>query len=136
MRVAHLVFRSSHCHQMAQVAFRVEVALVVVELHPCHCATSMFVELLRCQFGKEGSCLFDCHERLLGIFQSQPLPCYARETLWPASSLPGLWREVSKLVVAFPVLRRVKALLWPFWPYSRQDACWTVQALPDLLVLP
>jgi hypothetical protein len=24
----------------------------------------------------------------------------------------------------------------PFWPYSRQDACWTVQAVPDLLVLP
>jgi len=27
-------------------------------------------------------------------------------------------------------------LLWPVWPYWRQNACVTVQAVPDLLVLP
>jgi len=54
----------------------------------------------------------------------------------PASSLLGLRSEVSWLVVAFPLLRHVKTLLWPFWLYSRQDTCRTVQAVPDLLVLP
>jgi hypothetical protein len=33
-------------------------------------------------------------------------------------------------------LWRVKTLLWPFWPYSRQEACLTGQAVPDLLVFP
>jgi len=30
----------------------------------------------------------------------------------------------------------MKTLLWLFWPNSGQDACRTVQDLPDLLVLP
>jgi hypothetical protein len=27
----------------------------------------------------------------------------------------------------------VKILLWPVWPYTRQDACRTVLDVPDLL---
>jgi hypothetical protein len=46
IRVAHLVFRSSNCDQVAQVAFRAEVAPVVVEVHPCLCASSVSVDSL------------------------------------------------------------------------------------------
>jgi hypothetical protein len=35
MRVAYLLFRSCHRHQMAQVAFHAEVVPVVVEVHLC-----------------------------------------------------------------------------------------------------
>jgi len=96
----------------------------------------MSVDTFLCHFGKEGSHPFDFHQPLLGILLSQPSPCCARETPHPASSLPGLRREVSWLVVAFPLLTRAKTHLWPFWPYSRQDACRTVQAVPDLVVFP
>jgi len=43
----------------------------------------------------------------------------------------GFW-----LIIAYPLSRHVKILLWPFLPYSRQDACGTIQAVPNLLVLP
>jgi len=136
MRVAHHLFRSSHRHQMAQVAFWAEVASAVVEVHLSLCITSVSEDFLRCHVGKKGSRLFDFREPLPGVFRSQPSHCSAREIHHPPSSLLGLRREVSWLVVAFPPLQRVKTLLWPFWPYSRQVTCRTVQAVPDLLVFP
>jgi len=129
-------FEFSHCHQVTQVAFLADVACIVVEVHACLCASSMSVDSLLCQFGKERSRLFNFHKPLLGVFLLQPSPCFTQEAQHPASSLPRLWLDDSWLVVAFPLLRRMKTLLWLLWSYSRQDACRTVQAVPDLCVLP
>jgi GH25 family lysozyme M1 (1,4-beta-N-acetylmuramidase) len=54
----------------------------------------------------------------------------------PTSLLLGHQRKVCWLVVAFPQLWHAQTLLWPFWQYSRQETCRTVQAVPDFLVLP
>jgi hypothetical protein len=80
---------------MAQVAFRAEVAPLVVEAHLCLCASSVSVDFLVCHFAKEDSRLFDFRKPLPGVFQSQFSPCFARETQHPISSLHGLWHEVS-----------------------------------------
>jgi len=88
---------------MAQVAVRVEVALVQVSAVPvrleevrlCHCASSVSVESLRCHFGKEGSCQFDFHKPLPGVVLSQLSPFYAQEFQHPTFSLPRLLRKVS-----------------------------------------
>jgi len=40
-------------------------------------------------FGMEGSRTFGFDEALLGVFVSQPSPCYAQETQHPTSSLLG-----------------------------------------------
>ena len=102
MRVAHHQFRSSHHHQMPQVAFQTDVGRIVVEVHPCHCTPSVSVDCLRCHFGKKGSHLFDYREPLPGVFRSQHSPCYAWVTQHPASALLRLWWEVSWSVGAFP----------------------------------
>jgi len=139
IRDAHLLFRSveySHCHQAAQVAFRASMVLVVVEVHLCLYPSNESVDTLLREYGKDDSPLFDFPQPLPCVFLSQPAPCYACETQHPTSSLPELRHVVSALVVACPHLRRAKTLLHPFWPYSRQDASRTVQAVPDLLVLP
>jgi diaminopimelate epimerase len=62
MRVASLLVRSSHRNQRAQVAIRTKMEPVWLEVHPCLCASSMSVDILQCQFGKEGSCLCDFRE--------------------------------------------------------------------------
>jgi len=62
---------------------------------PVPCVSSMSVDSLRCQFGKEGSRTFGFDEALLGVFLSQPSPCYAQDTQHPASSLLGPRRVVS-----------------------------------------
>jgi len=129
-------FEFSHCHQVAQLAFWASVAPVALEVHPCLCASSKSVDSLLWHLGKEDSRPIDFHEPLPGVFLSQPSLCYARESQQPASSLFGLRREVSWLVVVFPPLRSAKTLLEPFWPYSRQDAYRTVQVVPNLFVLP
>ena len=95
IRVAHLLFRSSRCNHMVQVAFRAEVMPIAVEVHPDLCTSSVSVDSLLCHVGKEGSCSCEFHEPLLGVFLSQSSTCYARETQYPASSLLRLWREVS-----------------------------------------
>jgi len=138
-RVAHLLFWSfefSHCHQVVQVVFRAQVAPVMVVVHLCLCAARVSVDSLLCHQGKEDSRMFDFQEPLLGVFASQPSPCDARETQHLASSLLGLWLLVAWLVVTFPLLRHTKTLLLLLGPYSRQDTCRTVQAIPNLLVLP
>jgi len=137
--VAHLIFQCidfTYCHQVAQVAFQEEVALVVVELHPCHYDSSVTVASFQYHFGNEGSRLFDFHESLPGFSLWPPSLCYAQETPVHASSLLGLRREVSWLVAAFPVLWCTNTLLRPFCPYSGQGTCWTVLAVPDLPALP
>jgi hypothetical protein len=58
VRVAHLLFWNTdfhHGHQVAQVAFWVQVAPILVEVHPFLCASSMMVASLRCKFRMEGS---------------------------------------------------------------------------------
>jgi hypothetical protein len=95
MRVAYLLFWTSHHHQMAQMAIRAVVAPGLVEVHPCLCASSVSLDFLRCHLGKEGSRPFDFREPLPGFFRSQPSPCNVRETQHPTSSLLGLRREVS-----------------------------------------
>ena len=119
--VPHLLFQCidfAHCHQVAQVAFRAEVVLVMLEVHPCLCISSLMADSLLCHFGKEGSHLFDFHESLLGVFLSLPSTLYAQETQILESSLHGLRREVSLILGAFPRSRHAKTLLWPFWPHS------------------
>ena len=95
MRVAYLLFQTSHHHQLAQVVIRAAVAPVLVEVHHCLCAASVSLDFLRCHFGKEGSLPFEFRKPLPGVFRSQPSPCYAPETQHPASSLLGLLREGS-----------------------------------------
>jgi hypothetical protein len=41
MWVAHILFRSSLHHQVAQVAFQTEVAPVMLQVHPCICASNV-----------------------------------------------------------------------------------------------
>ena len=55
MRVAYLLFRTSHHHQLAQVAIRAAVAPVLVEVHPCLCASSVSGESSLSHFAKEDS---------------------------------------------------------------------------------
>jgi hypothetical protein len=69
MLVAHLLFRSTHHHQMAQVAFRDKVAPFVVEVHPCLCTSSVSENFLLCSLGMEGSRPFYLHEQLPGVFE-------------------------------------------------------------------
>jgi len=93
--------------------------------------------ILRCAIvGKEGSHPCDLYTLLLGVFLSQHSPFYVQETQLLASSLLRLRCEVSPLVVEFPQLRHAKSPLGPFWPHSRQGACQTVLAVPDLLASP
>jgi hypothetical protein len=54
----------------------------------------MSADSLRFHFGKEGTRTFGFDEALLGVFVSQPSPCYAQETQHPASSLLGPQRVV------------------------------------------
>jgi hypothetical protein len=95
MRVAYLLCRTYHRHQLAQVAIRAAVVPILVEVHPCLCASSVSLDFLRCNFGNFGNHPFDVREPLPGVFRLQPSPCYARETQHPASSLLRLRREVS-----------------------------------------
>jgi hypothetical protein len=71
IRVVHLLFQCfdfSHCHQVVQVAFGAEVALVVVVVHPCICVSSMTVHSLLCHFEKEDGRPFDFPDSLPGVF--------------------------------------------------------------------
>jgi len=88
---------------MAQVAFRVKAALVLV---PALCvglqqvrlslyASSVSVDSLRSHLGKEASRQVDSLEPSPGVVLLQLSPFYAQEIEHPAPSLPGLLREVS-----------------------------------------
>jgi hypothetical protein len=129
-------FRFAQRHLVVQVAFRAEVPPVLEELRRILCASSGSVDSLLYHFGIGGSRPYDFCKPLPGVFPSQPSPSDAQETELLTSSLVGLWREVSQLVVAFPLLRSAETHLWPILPYSRQGTCWTVPDVPDLLALP
>ena len=96
-------FGPDFSRRMAQVAFRVEVSLVLVsavwvgleEECPCLRASSVSVDSWQCHFGKEGSRQFDFHKLLPGVVLLQLSPFYAQEIQHPASSLPGLLHEAS-----------------------------------------
>jgi len=130
------------CHLVVQVAFWAEVAIWaemppgLMEVRRCLCASSLSADSLLCHFGMKGSRPFDFYKRLPDVFLSHPSPFYAQETQLLASSLLRLRREVSWLVVWFPLLWRAKTLLWTFWPYSRQWACRTLLSVPNLLASP
>ena len=87
------------------MAFRAEVALVVVDVHLCLGVSSMTVDSFLCHYTKEGSRPFDFHESLPGVFLLPPSPCYAQKTQHLTSSHLGLRHEVSYSVVARPQLR-------------------------------
>jgi hypothetical protein len=95
MRLAHLLFLSSHHYQVAQVAFKAEVALVVVEVHLWLWTSSVSVDFVQCHYGKAGSRAFEYKQPMRCVFRSQPSPCYACETQHPKSFLLGLWPEGS-----------------------------------------
>jgi len=96
-------FGRDYGRRMAQVAFRVEVALVLLsavwvgleEVRLCLCASSVPVDYWQCHFGKEGSRQFDFDKPMPGVVQWQLSPFYAQEIQHPASSLPGLLREAT-----------------------------------------
>jgi hypothetical protein len=115
-----------------EAAFRAEVPPLLVEVCRFLYASSLSADSLLCYFGIEDSCPFDFYKLLQGVFLSQHSPFHAQETQLLTSSHLGLQREVFELVVAFPQIRCVKILLWPVWPYIRQDACRTVLDVPDL----
>jgi hypothetical protein len=62
------------------VAFWVEVALVLVKVHPFLSAATMYAECLLSHVGKNVSNLFDFYKLLPGVVTSQPLPVYAQES--------------------------------------------------------
>jgi hypothetical protein len=95
MRVAHLLFRSSHHHQKAQVAFRAEVVPVVLEVDPCVFAFSVFMDVLLCRFAQGGTHQDDFRKQLPGVFGTQASTCHAWEPQQSTSSLFRFWREVS-----------------------------------------
>ena len=87
--MAYLLFHNCqfpHCHQVAQLAFRGEVAfqaelpLVLVEVRQFLSASSVSVDNWLCYFGIEGSRPYDCYKPLPGDFLSQPSPLYAQDT--------------------------------------------------------
>ena len=136
MRVAHLQFLNfvlHHCHWVTQVAFWADVASVLVEVHILLCATSMPVDSVLCNFGKECSRPDDFYEPLLGVFLVWPSPCRARETQLLTSSFLGRPCNVSWSGIAFAQMECAKTLLWPLWPYSRQVTCRTVLVVPNLI---
>jgi len=130
-------YQCHHGHQVAQVTFRAEAALmaevpqVLPEVDRFICTSSGSVGSVLCHCGMKGSRKYDFHETLLGFFLSQASPCYAQETELLASSLLGLCCDVASSVLSIPLSLRMKTLLWPFWPYSRKGTCWTVLAVPN-----
>jgi len=143
--MAYLLFHNLRFprHDLAaQVGSRVEMAYwadvptVLVEVQRFRSASSVSADSLLYHFGMEGSQPYDFCKPLPGVSPSQPSSCDAQETILFASSLLGLQREVSGIVVVFPLLRGAKTCLWPFSPYFRQGACRTVPAVPDLLASP
>jgi len=95
--VAHHPFGNytlPECHWVAQLVFWAAVALVLVEVYPLLCTSSLSVDSLLCNFDKEGTSPFNCHEKFLGVFLLHALPICAQETQLPVTSLLVLWREV------------------------------------------
>ena len=145
--VARLRFQQRElpqCLWVAQFAFWVEVVsvlvsavrVILVDMHLCLHTSSVSADSLLCHLGKEGSHQVNCHEPEPGVMLLRPYHWYAQETQLPASSLCEHHCEVCLSNNAFPLLWGAKTLVWPFWPYSMQGACWTVLAVPDLLTLP
>jgi hypothetical protein len=54
---------------MAQVAVWDEVALLVVEVYQCLCASSISVDFLPCHLGQQGSREFDFSKPLAGVIR-------------------------------------------------------------------
>jgi hypothetical protein len=94
-------FDISHCHQVALVSFGAEVALVVIEVDPVPCVSSMTADSMLCHFGKKRIHLFHFHKSLPDVFLSLPSTFHAQETQLVASSLLGLRCEVGSVVGAF-----------------------------------
>jgi len=137
--MAYLLFNNFHfrqCHLVAQVAFWAEVLPVLEQVRRILCASSMSADSLLWHFGMEGSRPVDFYEPLLDDFLSKPSPFAC-----PRDSTPcyfSSWTSARGFLISccvFSIAAR-KNPLWPFWPYSRPGACWTVPAVPDLLASP
>jgi hypothetical protein len=101
-------FRFPQRHLLPQVAFRAKVPPVLEEVRQFVCTSSVSPDSLVYHFGLEGSRAFDFCNALQGVFPSQPSPPDAQETQLLTSSLLGLGREVSQLVVVLPLLWSAK----------------------------
>jgi hypothetical protein len=97
---------------------RVEVP-VLVEVRQLLCAFTVSADSLLYHFGSEGRQPCDLYKPLPVVFLLQPSQSYAPETQLLASSLLGLWRGISSLRVAFPLLGLAKSLFWSFLSNSR-----------------
>jgi len=137
-------FELPHGRQGGQVAFRARIVSVLVsavcvgrlEVHPFLFISGVSADSVRCYSDREGINSYSCDEASLGVFLSHPSTCSAKGTELHASSLLALRCEISRSGIAFPLLRHLKSLLWPFWPYCMPWACRTVPAGHDLLGLP
>jgi len=87
----------------AEVVFRAKVPPILVEARRFLCAFRVSADSLLYNWAMVGSRPYDFYEPLPGVFLSQPSSCYAEETKPLASSLLKHRREVSELVVAFPL---------------------------------
>jgi hypothetical protein len=85
------------------MAFQAEVPQVLVDVQQFLSAFCVSADSLLYHFGMEGSQLYDFCKLLPVVLLSQPLTSEAQDTQLPSSSLLGLRREVSKLVVVFPL---------------------------------
>jgi hypothetical protein len=115
--MAYLLFHNFHFpqhHLVVQVAFQAEVPPVLEEVRRFLDPSSGPAHSLLYHVGMEGSRLYDFCKPLPGVFPSQPSPADAHETRLLATSLLGLGRDVSQLVVAFPLLQHAKTRFWPF----------------------
>lgn len=80
IRVAHLRFGDfelPHWHQVAKLAFLVDVAPVLVVVDLFLYTSSMSAVILQHNFWKDVSCSFDIHEPSLGVILLQPSPVHA-----------------------------------------------------------
>jgi hypothetical protein len=142
--VAHCRFRNVvqyECDQVGELVLQAEVAsalvlaiwVSLVDVHPVLCTFRGSADSLLDYCGKSESQLPDFHRPLPGIILSQPSTANLSETQLPESSLFGLCIAASWSGNVFPRFRCAKSLLSPFWLYSSQGACQTVQAVHYLL---
>jgi len=77
------------------MACRAEVPQVLVDVQRFLSACSVSADSVLYNFGMDGSRSYDFCKPLPGVFPSQLSPSDGQETQLLASSLHGLWREVS-----------------------------------------
>jgi hypothetical protein len=119
-------FDFSHGHWGVEMALWAQVAPVLVEVYLNLCDGSMPIDSLLWHFATEGSCEFDFHSPMWGVFQWQPLAYYLQEMQQGQLSVLAIWCNDSCLVTLCLLLWHVNVFIGQFSPYSRTDIFSTV----------